>query len=65
MIKKITASEKKKLKERLSKLNRELCNFYKYYKYTYSVIYAGFYKSDIPKLEKLDQKRKEIRNKLK
>ena len=71
MIIKVTAYEKKKLKERLRKLDRQLYRFYWFNSginfaernsmYTNRAIFPDMYK----KLIKLDEKRKEIRNKLK
>ena len=71
MIKKVTPSEKNKLKERLKKLDKKLYRFYWFNSginfaernamYTNRAIFPDMYKE----LIKLDQKRKEIRNKLK
>ena len=46
-------------------LDKKLCSFYKFYKYTTSSAYALIYKRELEKLIKLDDKRKQIRNKLK
>jgi hypothetical protein len=65
MIKKVTPSEKKKLKERLRKLDKKLYRFYWFtrsdLRITNRQIFPGMY----IELKKLDDKRKEIRNKLK
>lgn len=65
MIKKVTTSGKIKLKMQLKVLDKKLCSFYKFYKYTTSSAYALIYKRELEKLIKLDDKRKQIRNKLK
>ena len=65
MIKKVTASEKKKLKEQLKVLDKKLSGYYKFYKYTMSIAYNMIYPKEFIKLQKLDEKRKQIRNKLK
>ena len=65
MIKKVTPSEKLKLKARLRKLDKQLYRFWWFTISTCSVtnhhIFPGMYE----KLAKLDEKRKEVRNKLK
>jgi len=65
MIKNVTASEKKKLKQRLRKLDSKLCYFYKYYKYEMSIAYKMVFGKEYLQLKELDEKRKIVRNKLK
>lgn len=65
MINTITPSEKKKLKEKLRKLDKSLSNFYKYNKYTMSIAYTITFPKEYERLIKLDKKRLEIRNNLK
>ena len=64
MIKKVTASEKKKLKERLRKLDKKL---YRLYWFTNSGLLTNrkIFPDMCKELLKLDEKRKQIRNKLK
>ena len=61
MIKKVTPSEKLKLKARLRILDRKLNEMYRIRKYSY--IYMREQKEK--EFKKLDDKRKEVRNKLK
>ena len=65
MINTITPSEKKKLKERLRKLDKQLYRFYWFTRRDISITNRQIFPDMYKKLIKLDQKRKEIRNKLK
>ena len=64
MIKKVTASEKKKLKERLRKLDKKL---HRLYWFTNAGLLTNrrIFPDMCKELLKLDEKRKKIRNKLK
>lgn len=65
MIKKVTPSEKKKLKERLRKLDKKLTRFCIYQTSAMSLAYIKIFPDEYIKLKKMDDKRKEVRNKLK
>ena len=65
MISKITPSEKKKLKERLRKLDKQLKYLYWYTSSSSRNANIKIFPDEYIKLKKLDEKRKEIRNKLK
>lgn len=65
MIKRVTASEKKKLKERLRKLDKKLYRFYWFTRKDLFITNRQIFPDMHKELRKLDEKRKIIRNKLK
>lgn len=65
MIKKVTPSEKKKLKERLRKLDKKMARFCIYQTSSMSLVYIKIFPDEYIELKKMDDKRKQIRNKLK
>lgn len=65
MIKKITPSEKLKLKARLRALDRKMERFCIYQTSSLSLAYIKIFPDEYIKLKKMDDKRKEVRNKLK
>jgi len=62
---KLTPSEKKKLKERLRKLDKKLFRFYWFTRKDLYITNRQIFPKMYPELKKLDEKRKQIRNKLK
>ena len=65
MINKITPSEKKKLKERLRKLDKKLSRLFWFTRRDLKITNKQIFPDMNRELKKLDEKRKEIRNKLK
>lgn len=57
--------ELNELKKKLRKLDRELCDFYRFTKSNTAAIYQRIDILKFHKLLKKDEKRKEVRNKLK
>ena len=62
MIKKLSHSKKIELRNKLRKLDSKLKNLYTY---STNSFYINMFPNDCKKLSLLDEKRKEVRNKLK